>query len=417
MPKAIRRELITATKMREYEPPEAGYFLVYDQDVRRLAVAVHASGKNAFKFIYHFNGKTRWLTLGEMRVHEARKLGYELSDAVAKGKDPQAEVMEAKRADTFGRLVDRYFAEFADHNLRSANQTKYLLKKYVPAWFNSLKVTKATRGDVKAVVGPLQAKTPGVARQVHAAMSSVFQWGVEEALVIQSNPCRQITMTKGEERERVLSNEELMKFYRAFDDHGVAGAALRVLLLTGQRPGEVAAMRRGQIKDGWWELPAKPDGLWPGTKTKTNHRVWLPMVVQRQLSQMGQSQVFSDDPPKLLKSMRAAMSKMCKALGVERATPHDLRRTHGSTITRLLGFGGMAAMNRIQNHREGGVGRVYDRYGYEDEIKTVMEKVAKEMIRIVEGRPQFERHQITEIADEDIPQFDEHGVVDPQLVG
>jgi len=44
-------------------------------------------------------------------------------------------------------------------------------------------------------------------------------------------------------------------------------------------------------------------------------------------------------------------------LGItDKVTPHDLRRTHGSTIT-ALGFG-RDAMNRIQNHREGGIASV-----------------------------------------------------------
>ena len=41
-----------------------------------------------------------------------------------------------------------------------------------------------------------------------------------------------------------------------------------------------------------------------------------------------------------------AMRYICAKLGVERATPHDLRRTHGSTIT-ALGFG-RDAMNRCR---------------------------------------------------------------------
>jgi hypothetical protein len=56
---------------------------------------------------------------------------------------------------------------------------------------------------------------------------------------------------------------------------------------------------------------------------------------------------------------------------VPRATPHDLRRTHGSTITKL-GVG-RDAMNLIQNHKEGGIGDVYDRHEYAAENKRTME--------------------------------------------
>ena len=77
------------------------------------------------------------------------------------------------------------------------------------------------------------------------------------------------------------------------------------------------------------------------------------------------------------------MRAICSELGVERVTPHDLRRTHGSTIT-ALGFG-RDAMNRIQNHIEGGIGTVYDRYRYSDENKRVMESVAGKIMALATG--------------------------------
>src|SRR6516164_1009067 len=65
------------------------------------------------------------------------------------------------------------------------------------------------------------------------------------------------------------------------------------------------------------------------------------------------------------------------------ATPHDLRRTHGSTITKL-GFG-REAMNRIQNHKEGGIGDVYDRFEYSEENKRVMESTATHLLALAQG--------------------------------
>jgi integrase len=79
-----------------------------------------------------------------------------------------------------------------------------------------------------------------------------------------------------------------------------------------------------------------------------------------------------------------AMRAICAELRVnEKATPHDLRRTHGTMITRL-GFG-RDAMNRIQNHREGGIGSVYDRHEYAEENKKVMEAVAARIVALVKN--------------------------------
>ena len=50
-----------------------------------------------------------------------------------------------------------------------------------------------------------------------------------------------------------------------------------------------------------------------------------------------------------------------------------------------LGFG-RDAMNRIQNHVEGGIASIYDRHGYAVENKKIMEAVAARIMALVEGR-------------------------------
>lgn len=82
-------------------------------------------------------------------------------------------------------------------------------------------------------------------------------------------------------------------------------------------------------------------------------------------------------------ALDAAMRDICKALNVPRAVPHDLRRSHGTTITGL-GFG-REAMNRVQNHREGGIADVYDRHQYSEENIRIMEAVAARLLALAEG--------------------------------
>jgi integrase len=68
----------------------------------------------------------------------------------------------------------------------------------------------------------------------------------------------------------------------------------------------------------------------------------------------------------------------------EKVTPHDLRRTFCSKVT-ALGFG-RDAMNRVTNHKEGGIADVYDRHRYQEENKTIMETVARHIVTIAENR-------------------------------
>ena len=142
-------------------------------------------------------------------------------------------------------------------------------------------------------------------------------------------------------------------------------------------------MRREYIVDGWWELPGDPVPAlnWPGTKNGHSHRVWLPAAAQQLLAELPETgALFLGSRGKAIIPARA-MAMACGKF--ERATPHDLRRTHGSTITGL-GFG-RDAMNRIQNHKEGGIASVYDRHAYAAENKRIMEAVATRIMALVNG--------------------------------
>jgi integrase len=228
--------------------------------------------------------------------------------------------------------------------------------------------------------------SPSVANQTLAAVSAIFSWGLKEEIVT-TNPCKLVERNESKSRERVLSESEVPLFWEAFGDiDPVSAAALKMILLTGQRPGEVSSMRHEHIIDGWWQMPGEPvPGIWPGTKNGASHRVWLPKPAQALLSTSAAKTgfVFAGRRSGPASHLDGAMRNICTKLGIERATPHDLRRTHGSTVT-ALGFG-RDAMNRIQNHKEGGIADIYDRHRYETENKTVMESVANKLMALVES--------------------------------
>jgi integrase len=94
--------------------------------------------------------------------------------------------------------------------------------------------------------------------------------------------------------------------------------------------------------------------------------------------------VFAGSRGRAVVKLDVAMRSICTKLGVERATPHDLRRTFSTTVTGL-GFG-HDALNRVTNHREGGIANVYDRHGYAMENKKVMEATAARIMSLVEER-------------------------------
>jgi integrase len=387
--RAARKRQLTELFVKKVKP-EKGAFLVWDTKQHGLALQVQPTGARAWKAIYSFHGRPRWLHLGSaaaIGLSDARLLAAEAMLAVAKGKDPAAEKRAERGAGTFAELHERYL-DHAKRKNKSWQQGERLVNRYaLPRWAK-LQASTITRADVKAMLARIE-DAPILQNQVLAAVSAVFSWALREE-ILPANPCKLIARNKTTSRERILAESELPLFWMAFSEAGLQGCALKALLLLGQRPGEIAAWRREHIVDGWWELPGKPVPSlgWPGTKNGQSHRVWLPKPVHAIVdSDATTGFVFAGPRDRSIADLDGAMRDICKKLGVaEPVRPHDLRRTHGSTIT-ALGFG-RDAMNRIQNHKDGGVASIYDRYQYAEENKRVMEAVGARIVALAERGPQ-----------------------------
>jgi integrase len=384
--RAARKRQLTELYVRKVKP-EKSRFLVWDTKQHGLALAVEPTGVKAWKAIYSFHGRPRWLNIGKasaIGLADARMLAGEAMLAVARGKDPAAEKKAERGAGTFAELAARY-VEHARHVNKSWKQGARLVERYATPRWGKLQSSSITRADVKAMLARIE-DAPVLQNQVLASVSAVFSWSVKEE-ILPANPCKLVPRNETRSRERVLSQSEIPKFWAAFGQAGLQGRALKALLLLGQRPGEIAHMRAEHVRDGWWELPGAPiAGIWPGCKNARGHRLWLPAPVReliRQAEGAPTGYVFGSRRP--VHGLDAVMRDICKELGVEPVRPHDLRSSHGSTITRL-GFG-REAMNRIQNHKEGGIADVYDVHQYADENKHIMEAVAAHILALAEGKP------------------------------
>ena len=386
-----RKRRLTELSVRKIKPASAPY-LIWDSLQRGLAIRVQPTGARAWKVIYSRHGRPRWYHIGDagaVGLADARRITARVMLEVIEGKDPAAERKAERGSGTFAELHAKYL-ETAKLKNKSWRQSEYLIRRYAMPRWAKLAAPSITFADVEALLERIEA--PVLANQVLAAISAVFSWAVKKR-ILPANPCRGVERNPVRSRDRVLAESEVPRFWAAFDDAGlVISTALKMILLTGQRPGEVAAMRREHLVDGWWQMPGEPvpELGWPGTKNGAGHRIWLPKAAQDMLTELNDSATTGFVFPaargrRAIWGLDAAMRADCAKLGVERATPHDLRRTHGSTITRL-GFG-RDAMNRVQNHKEGGIASVYDRHEYADENKRIMEAVASKIMALVEGAP------------------------------
>ena len=383
-----RKAKLTELLVRNLKP-EATTYQVWDDRQHGLAIRVQPTGSKSWYVVYSLRGRVRWYHLGNanaLGLADARKLAAEVMLDVIRGKDPAAERKAERGAGTFADLAERYVEQYAKRHNRSWEQADKLVRRYLLPKWGKLQATTISRADVKVLMAKIEA--PILANQVLAHASAIFSWAMKQEIVA-VNPCRGVDRNESRSRERILADSEVPRFWAAFDDAGlVASCALKTLLLTGQRPGEVTNMRREHLVDGWWEMPGKPvpELGWPGTKNGASHRVWLPTPVWEVFAELDDGAAIGFVFPGLAnsKQLAAAMRAICRKLGVgEKVTPHDLRRTHGSTITGL-GFG-RDAMNRVQNHIEGGIADVYDQHKYAEENKRVMETVAGKIVTLATG--------------------------------
>jgi integrase len=382
-----RKRRLTELFVRKVKP-EDEEFLVWDLMQRGLVLRVQPSGTKTWYTIYSRHGRARWYKHGSasaIGLGAARTLSAEVMLTVAKNGDPVAERKAERGAGTFAELAAKYVEQFAKKYNKSWKQGDALVRRFaLPRW-SKLQASSITRADIKAMMAKIEA--PIVANQTKAAVSAVFSWGVKEE-VVTSNPCKLVEANPTRARERILADGELPQFWQAFGDlDPVRGAALKAILLLGQRPGEIANMRREHIKDGWWEMPGEPiPGIWPGTKNGQSHRVWIPKAAQALLGNPSPTGfVFASPRGGPIFKLHDAMGSICRKLGVEpKVTPHDLRRTFGSLVTGC-GFG-RQAMDRILNHADRSIGSIYDRYGYAAEDQRIMETVANKIVALAEGR-------------------------------
>jgi integrase len=389
--RAARKKKLSEFYVSHAKPERIAYN-TWDAKQSGLVLRVQPSGHRSWRVFYRHHGEVRWYHVGNaasITIKDARRIAARVALAVAEGKDPEAERRAERSSGTFAEVAKIYVDSYSKRKNKSWRQADFLIQRYVIPRWGKLKVAAISRADVRALMAKID--RPVLANQVVATASAIFTWAVKQDIV-ENNPCKGVDKNEVRSRERILSDSEIPIFWEAFGDAGlVRSSALKFILLTGQRPGEVAHMRREHVKDGWWEMPGAPVAAlgWPGTKNEQSHRVWLSREARAVMTELDDDApatgfVFAGPRRAAIVGLDGAMRNICSKLKIDRATPHDLRRTFSSKVT-ALGFG-RDAMNRVTNHKEGGIASVYDRHHYADENRRIMEAVADHVVGVAENR-------------------------------
>lgn len=362
-----------------------------------FAIRISSNGVKTWVFIYKLQGRKRRMTLGNypgMTLSNARSAFREARNLLEQGKDPievkrrerEEQLLrdEARRreleAPTIARLVDEYLEKWAKPRKRSWKEDQRILEKdIIPAW-GKRKAKDITRRDIITLLDRLVDRgAPIQANRTLACVRKMFNFAVSRDIVPVS-PCAQITAPSAENRrDRVLSAGEIRLFWQKLDAAPMAMAtrlALKLILVTGQRKGEVinAEWSEVNINSGWWTIPGEK------SKNTLTHRVPLsPLAIEL----LEEAQTLAGDsrwvfPGRTIEnpirgdSVNEALARSLPCLGIENSfVPHDLRRTMASHLT---GMGiSRLVVSKLLNHVETGITAVYDRHSYDDEKRRALE--------------------------------------------
>jgi integrase len=364
-------------------PQGKSELLVFDNSLVGFGLRIRSGGKRTWIAQYRIGRQQRRLSLGTVGVidaAEARRRARNALAGVQLGHDPQAEKTAARapkaREMTLGDLVERYLP-YAERKLKASTYSGVVLhlrKHWQP--LHDHEIRNLERRHVAAELGRITASSgPYGANRSRAALSALFAWAIGEGLV-DGNPVVGTNKATDEiARDRVLSDNEAGLIWRHAGS-GQYGAIVRLLLLTGQRREEIAAMQWPELDldKGVWSLPTSR------TKNGRPHDVPLSQpaieILQGQVRQPRRSLVFGQGagPFQGWSNAKKALDKRLQAAGM--ATPwrlHDLRRTLATGMADL----GIqphvveAVLNHVSGHKAGVAG-IYNRSSYAAEKRAAL---------------------------------------------
>ena len=373
-----------------------------------LYLVVQTSGRKGWQVRYRHGGVHRRMTLGSypgLSLADARQRAREALAATTEGRDPAAEVRAAKapKPQEDRDLIKTLVAQFDQRhlsNLKSGRTVRRELDRHVVAVWGERDVHDITKRDVIDLLDGIADTGRAVsANRVRAYLGKFFNWCVERDILAASPAMGVKAVTKETSRERVLSDDEIRWLWRACDAEGYPwGGLAKVLLLTGQRLGEVAGMVEAEVEGDLWRLSSAR------TKNGRAHDVPLSSAVrgvlealERPAGRAGLMFTTTGRTPvsgfhKARGHLHAAMERIAaqargEPVDIPHWTFHDLRRTAATGMARL----GIAVRvtEAVLNHVSGtgaGIVAVYQRHDYADEKRVALEAWGRHVGALVEGR-------------------------------
>jgi integrase len=375
--------------LREYEKlpkPERGAVNYFDRagapffGLQGLGIRIYASGKRTwFISFYNKQGVKRRFTIGRADV-----LDY--SDAYEVAKDKLADATKGNDP------VETRRIERAEQARRASGVDSFekLAREFLIPAFGQKDASAISRKDVRELLQSRVDAGHGVAaNRLHALIRKIYNFGIENDLITE-NPAKGIRRLHDEvARERILTEDEIKKCWKALTDRDPDFADVWKLgLLLAQRRGEICGMKWSEVdlKTGWWSLPGTR------TKNKLPHRVPLTglaleiLIARKEQAETGAEFVFpASRGGGCIVQLSHEMENLKDATSISDATYHDLRRT-ASSMMASVGVD-VIVIEKLLNHTLGGMMKVYQRHSFDAEKRAALIRWDARVRQIVSAEP------------------------------
>jgi integrase len=377
VPKSLTEIAIKATK-----PPASGTTMLWDASVPKFGCRVSPKGTKSF-IVLIASGRRQ--TIGRYPVISLAEARQEAKRILAEKTLGKVELPSISVANALAAFFDDSGKR---HKSRTARDYKRLLLRHL-ATLTKVGLDDVTTRDIAHITDSIR-NAPSEAAHALVAIKIFFNWCVRRGYVT-ANPCSRLTWQKSKPRDRVLTAAEIKIVYRHAESFRYPlGAIVRLLILTGQRRGEIGLMQ--------WKWIDEENRIitFPAEATKNNRSHTFPIgnmaaEILAGLPRIGEF-VFpatqerrTGIPVRVVNGWSNQKTRFDKtAEGVAPWTLHDLRRTFATNLA-ALGTP-IHVTEKLLNHISGtvsGVAAVYNRHAYMDEMRAAIDAWEKRLASLL----------------------------------
>ena len=334
--------------------------VVWDDDIKGFGVRVHPTGRKVYIVKYRHEGRSVKVTIGPhgpVTPAAARARAAEIVTLAKTGRDVAGKTPHARGSATMSALARRFMDEYAPAHLKPSTARLYrkIIENRILPRFGKRRVSDIGKSDVVALHHDMR-DVPDHANRTLSVLSRMLTlaevWEMRPEGV---NPCRYVKKYAEHKRERFLSDEEYRRLGSALRDaererfaSPAAIAAIRLLMLTGCRSGEIMSLRWDYVDLEMGELRL-PDSK---TGSKVVHLGDPAIAVLRGISRKeGVPWVFPGTRPgRHMNYLHDAWRRILDRAGIENLRIHDLRHSYASGG--LLVGEGLPMIGKLLGHNK-----------------------------------------------------------------